>query len=435
MDRHRALTLAEGARGELLALLEALIAAPSPYGSSAQEAQGRLGQYLELNGFAVEVTDDSAEAQRAHPEFSPPPPAAEAPVNLVATPPEPAGLTLFAHVDTEAVTDGWSSPPCEATWRNGRVHGLGAADDKGGLAAAAVAAALLQRHGGRAPLLASVHGKGGGARGTLPVLARILSRMPAPARMPEAGDCLYVHPPENGAGLAILKNASRGVLDVALRVTGWSGPPREIGTRESAPFEEGGNALEACLRLVETLRQGELADCELNLGRVVAGEAAGLTPVRCDAGLRVLFRGERTTADVLAAIHRAAEDHARPAAGAGEAFRFEITAPGIRANPAETLWKSGFAVQLQTAVAEITGQEPVAYAEHLASDIRFPIRIGGVSSVGVGSLAGNFYGPDEWVDLDDLVRLVAVLVFFGARWTESGPQSRRVATRKRRRNG
>ena len=222
---------------------------------------------------------------------------------------------------------------------------------------------------------------------------------------------------------------------MAFRVTGWSGRPREIGTRESAPFEEGGSALEACLRLVETLRRGELADCEINLGRVVAGEAAGLTPVRCDAGLRVLFRGDRTTADVLAAIHRAAEDHARPAAGSGDGFRFEIEAPGIRANPAETRWKSGFAVQLQTAVAEITGQEPVAYAEHLASDIRFPIRIGGVSSVGVGSLAGNFYGPDEWVDLDDLVRLVAVLVLFGARWTESGPQSRRVATRKRRRNG
>ena len=413
MDADRALTLAEGARGELLALLEALIAAPSPYGTSAREAQGRLGQYLELNGFAVEVTEDSAAAQRAHPEFSPPPPAAEAPVNLVATPPEPAGLTLFAHVDTEAVTDGWSSPPCEATWRNGRVHGLGAADDKGGLAAAAVAAALLQRHGGRAPLLASVHGKGGGARGTLPVLARILARMPAPARMPDAGDCLYVHPPENGAGLAILKNASRGVLDVALRVTGWSAPPREIGTRESAPFEEGGNALDACLRLVETLRRGELADCELNLGRVVAGEAAGLTPVRCDAGLRVLFRGERTTAGVLAAIHRAAEDHAPPAAGSGEAFRFEITAPGIRANPARICRGDPFSRRVQEAVAAVTGRRPTEYADHLASDIRFPIRLWGAASVGVGSFAGNFYGPDEWVDLDDLVRLVAVLVLFG----------------------
>ena len=410
MDADRALTLAEGARGELLALLEALIAAPSPYGSSAKEAQGRLGEYLERNNFAVETTEDSAAAQRDHPEFSPPPPAAEAPVNLVATPPGPAGLTLFAHVDTEAVVDGWTSPPCEATLRNGRVHGLGSADDKGGLAAAAVAAALLRRHGGHAPLLVSVHGKGGGARGTLPVLAR----------MPEAGDCLYVHPPENGAGLSVLKNASRGVVDLALRVTGWSGRPREIGTPESAPYEEGGSALDACWQVVDALRQGELSDCELNLGRVVAGEAAGLTPVRCDAGLRVLFRGDRTAADVLAAVHRAAEDHTRSSAGSDEAFRFEVTAPGIRANPAETPWQSGFAVQLQTAVAEITGQEPVAYAEHLASDIRFPIRLGGVFSVGVGSVAGNFYGPDEWVDLDDLVRLVAVLVLLGWRWMECG---------------
>ena len=409
MDRDRALTLAEGARGELLALIEALIAAPSPYGSSAKEAQGRLGEYLERNGFDVETTEDSAEAQRDHPEFSPPPPPAEAPVNLVAAPPDPAGLTLFAHVDTEAVVDGWTSPPCEAILRNGRVYGLGTADDKGGLAAAAVAAALLRRHGGQAPLLVSVHGKGGGARGTLPVLAR----------MPEAGDCLYVHPPENGAGLAILKNASRGVLDVALRVTGWSGRPREIGTPESAPFEEGGNALDACLRLVETLRQGELADCELNLGRVVAGEAAGLTPVRCDAGLRVLFRGDRTAADVLAAVHRAAEDHTRGSASSREAFRFEITAPGIRANPARTSWDDPFSRRVQKAVAAVTGRRPIEYADHLASDIRFPIRLWGAASAGVGSLAGNFYGPDEWVDLDDLVRLVAVLVLFGSRWTET----------------
>ena len=145
---------------------------------------------------------------------------------------------------------------------------LGAADDKGGLAAAAVAAALLARHSGRAPRVVSVHGKGGGARGTLPVFARM-----------EAGDSIYVHPPENGAGLGVLKSASRGVVDVHLRVTGWSGRPREIGTPESAPFAEGGDALAACLRWVERLRRGELSDCEINLGRVVAGQGR-----RADAG-------------------------------------------------------------------------------------------------------------------------------------------------------
>ena len=402
MDSRRALELAEGSRTELLALLEALIEAPSPYGSSAREAQARLGAYLERNRFAVETTEESWEPLRDHPEFSPPPAAGEAPVNLVAEPPESSGLTLFAHVDTEAASDGWSAPPGEATVRDGRVYGLGAADDKGGLAAAAVAATLLARHSGQAPRVVSIHGKGGGARGTLPVFSRI-----------DAGDSIYVHPPENGAGLGVLKSASRGVLDVTLRVTGWSGTPREIGTPESAPFAEGGDALDACLRLVERLRREELSDCELNLGRVAAGEAAGRTPVRCEAEVRVLFRGTRTVDAALGAFRHVADDLGGPKPGG--AFRFEISAPGLRANPAETAWDDSLAIQLRSAVADITGHEPVPYADHLASDIRFPIRLRGVSSVGVGSRGGNFYGPDEWVDLDDLVRLVAVLVLFGAR--------------------
>ena len=395
MDPRRALELAEGARGELLALLQDLIAAPSPHGASGRETQERLGGYLQRNGFAVETTEDSWEPLRDHPEFSPPPPEIEPPVNLVATPPGAPRLTFFAHVDTEAPSAGWSSPPGEATVRGGRVHGLGAADDKGGLAAAAVAAALLARDSGTAPRVASVHGKNGGARGTLPVLSRI-----------EAGDSIYVHPPENGAGLGVLKSASRGVVDVHLRVTGWSGRPREIGTPESAAFAEGGHALDACLRWVERLRRGELADFEVNLGRVVAGQAAGLTPVRCEAEMRVLFRGTRTVDGVLDAFRRAA---------VRDGFRYEVEPAGIRANPARTPWDGPFSRNLRAAVTEITAREPVEYADHLASDIRFPIRLWGAASLGVGSVGGNFYGPDEWVDLDDLVRLVAVLVRCGAR--------------------
>ena len=417
MDPGRALELAEGSRTELLRLLEALIEAPSPYGSSGREAQGRLGEYLERSGFAVETTEDSWEPLRDHPEFSPPPGEREPPVNLVAAPPGGAGLTFFAHVDTETPSAGWSAPPTRATARDGRVCGLGAADDKGGLAAAAVAAALLARNARQPARVVSVHGKGGGARGTLPVFARM-----------EAGDSIYVHPPENGAGLGVLKTASRGVVDVHLRVTGWSGRPREIGTPESAPFAEAGDALAACLRLVERLRRDELSDCEINLGRVVAGEAAGLTPVRCDAEVRVLFRGKRTVDSVLAAFHRAAEDHAGSGPGSGRSFGFEVTAPGLRANPAATAWNDDLALDLRAAVAGITGHEPAPYADHLASDIRFPIRLRGAASLGIGSLGGNFYGPDEWVDLDDLVRLVAVLVLLGAYFSgRSRPRPTRSA--------
>ena len=409
MDEGRARSLAEDARGELFALLEALIAAPSPYGASAAAAQHCLGDYLRQNGFAVETCEVSREPLRGHPEFSPPPPAREPAVNLVAEPPEPAGLTFFAHVDTEAAADGWTSPPLAAAVRGGRVHGLGAADYKGGLAAAALAAALLRRIGSRAPRVLSVHGKGGGARGTLPVLAAL-----------EPTDSIYVHPPENGAGLRALKSASRGVLDVNVRVTGWSGRPREIGTPESAPYAEGGDALAEGLRLVEGLRRGELSDCVLNLGRVVAGEAAGLIPTRCEAEVRILFRGRWTTDGVLDAFRRAAAASANTPPDSRRGFQFEVTAPGLAANPADTAWDEDLAVELRRAVARVTGSEPAPYADHLASDIRFPIRLWGMPSLGVGSLGGNFYGPDEWVDLDDLVRLVAVLVLCGARRSANG---------------
>ena len=412
MDQKSAVALAESCRSEMLTLLHELIATPSPYGSSAKEAQTCVGDYLEHNGFDVQLTEDPPDASRHHPEFSaPPPPSTETPVNLIARArnARPSGLTLFAHVDTEAVIGGWSSPPYEAVFREGRVHGLGAADDKGGLAAVAVAAAALLRSLRKAPLVASVHGKGGGARGTLPVFGRL----------EEAGDSLYVHPPENGGGLDVLKNASRGVLDVTLEVAGWHGRPREIGTPESAPFEEGGNALEACLAVVDALRGGELSDCEINLGRIVAGEKVGLTPAHCHAELRVLFAETKTVDGVLESVRRAAENYAGSRSRSEETFRFEVTAPGLSANSASTAWSDRFSVELRAAVAEVTGRKPLEYIGHLASDIRFPIRLRGASSIGIGSLAGNFFGADEWVDLDDLVRLVAVILLFVSRWQSS----------------
>ena len=45
------------------------------------------------------------------------------------------------------------------------------------------------------------------------------------------------------------------------------------------------------------------------------------------------------------------------------------------------------------------------------------IRLLGVPAYGIGSIGGNFYGPNEWVDVDDLVRLVAVLIQTMSGWS------------------
>lgn len=39
-----------------------------------------------------------------------------------------------------------------------------------------------------------------------------------------------------------------------------------------------------------------------------------------------------------------------------------------------------------------------------------------IPAIGIGSRGRNFYGPDECVDVGDLVRLVAVLMFTTLKW-------------------
>ena len=403
MDADRALHLAEAARGELLGLLEALIAAPSPVGDPAEEAQAVLARWLERRGFEVRRSRDDPARLEGHPEFSPLPPAGRSPaVNLRAEPGSvaPAGLLFFAHVDTEPAGAGWTRPPHRLTRRGHRLHGLGAADDKGGLVAAAMAAVLGVRHLGRAPTVLSVHGKVGGARGTLPAFL-------APSN-PVAG-AIYVHPPETGDGLEVLKTASRGVVDLDLRVIGWRGPTREIGNPESSRVEDSGDALEAVLAAIESVRRSD-DDLDVRIGRLDAGEAPGLVPIEARVGVRVLFDGDRTVAGVADAFRKAAGECAAARPGAAGRFRFEVTSAGPAANPAATAWDDPLTRHLRRGVAAVTGVEPRPYAEHLMSDIRFPIRVAGVPSVGIGCRAGGFCGPDEWVDEDDLVRLVALLL-------------------------
>ena len=68
------------------------------------------------------------------------------------------------------------------------------------------------------------------------------------------------------------------------------------------------------------------------------------------------------------------------------------------------------------AVREITGVSLEPYTNSLASDTRFPSRMHDIPAVGIGSKGGNFYAADEWVDIDDLVQLVAVIILFVAKW-------------------
>jgi acetylornithine deacetylase/succinyl-diaminopimelate desuccinylase-like protein len=357
----------------------------------------------------VEYTVDDPARHATDPQYTSPPPG-ELPVNLIAIPPgeRASRLGLFAHIDTEPAHPGWRSPPMRATAHNGRLYALGAADDKSGVAAAAVAAAVMRDARQRAPVIMSVHGKGGGARGTLPVFTR----------MQNLAGALYVHPAETGLGLSQIKHVSRGVLDLTLMVTGWHGPLREIGTLESASFAEGGDAFRAALVMIDRLRAGPFAGCDVNVGHIVAGERPGVVPLTCQIDVRVLFDGARTAADLVGAADAAIEECERELASPAGRFSVGSTMVVFRANPGVTAWNAPLSRVTREAVIRVTGRPPAPYTAHVASDLRFPLLVAGCPAVGLGPVAGGFYGADEWVDIDDLRRLVQVLVTAVQAWND-----------------
>lgn len=408
LDGPAALRLAREKRDELVALLSQLIAVSSPLGESAEPAQRAVAAYLDARGYRSDLVTDDPTVYTSHPDYMAPATPYPAPaVNLVArAAARPSRVGLFAHIDTERAGAGWTTPPLEARVRDGRLYGLGAADDKGGVAAMAVAATILQAQGRPAPVVMSLHGKGGGSRGSLPTFARLK----------DFSQVLYVHPAETGRGFADIKHIVRGVLDMRLTVTGWRGTARELGSPDSASFSEGGDALQAALAIIDDWRGGTLKGCEVNVGELSAGDRVGSVPASARARVRVLFDDARSFGEILAAARRDAE---RVAAARGRGDRritVTLERDGLGANHAAVPWDSPACQALRTSIADVTGTAPASYPTHFAGDIRYPIRLAGVPSFGMGSLAGGFYGADEWVDIDDLVRLAAVVMLCADRW-------------------
>jgi acetylornithine deacetylase/succinyl-diaminopimelate desuccinylase-like protein len=211
-----ALAMAEGRRAELVDLLSRLIRIRSLSGESGDVAQGVVMDYLSSLPYDVEESRDRPSNYADHAEYMPPNPPGDGPFTNVVARPQQGGsrYALFAHIDTHLIEDGWMTDPYDPVIRGGRLYGLGAGDDKGGMAAMLVAAAALADKPGLAPVVISSHGKGGGSRGSLPVFQK----------MRDAGESidalLYVHPAETGKGLSDIKHAVRGVLDFRLTVAG-----------------------------------------------------------------------------------------------------------------------------------------------------------------------------------------------------------------------
>jgi acetylornithine deacetylase len=399
-------------RDELVDLLESLVAVRSHSGESAAAAQDLVMRFLEPLPYRIERSEDVPSRLSEHPEFMPPNPPGDGPfINVVAQPNEGTGAPfgIFAHIDTEAVYDGWQTDPYKLTDVDGRLHGLGTADDKGGIAAMLVAASILAEQGLPLPTIMSLHGKGGGSRGSLPVFERF-------ARRGVGFDAvLYSHPAETGRGLVDVKNVVQGSLDLTLEVRGWRGEPLEMGGPESAPYDTGGDAVRAAWGAIEHLRATAFAGQLVNAGEFAGGDRVGAVPETARARLRLLFEGDATWRELLAGAQHELEGFLGSLPGE-PGYSGTLSQSGLATNPGAVDWDSPHSRHLRDAIRDVTGTAPNPYRNHYAGDIRYPIRLLGAPAFGIGSLGGDFYGPNEWVDGDDLVRLAAVIVETVRRW-------------------
>lgn len=411
----RALSLAESRRDELLDLLQQLIRIRSLSGESAEAAQAVVKDYLSELPYRIEETADRPSRYVDHVEFMPPNPPSDGPfINVVGLPADGSRAhAMFSHIDTHLLVDGWETDPFTPVIRDGRMYGLGTGDAKGGVAAMLVAAAALAEAGEPLPVVMSLHGKGGGSRGSLPTFER-LKQANSPLKA-----VLYVHPAETGRGLDDVKNEVQGVVDLALEVKGWRAPPMEIGSVDSSSWEEGGNAADVMMQALRRLRDITYEDVKLNVGILDGGDRAGSVAADAKVVFRLKFGGDHSWRGLLEA---GGEELGRiqaslPAAASGERFELSLEPVGYRTNPGIADWESPESRVLRDAIAGVTGRPPDAYPNHYAGDIRYPIRLLGVPAYGIGSLGGGFYGPNEWIDIDDLVRLTAVCIQSLSGWS------------------
>ena len=403
----KALKLAEKYRSELLDLLQKLIAVPSIGGESAANAQEVVKNYLKRLPYRIEASADRPSLYEGHPEYMTPNPPGDGPfVNVVGWPRQqsPSTFAMFSHIDTHTVEEGWSSDPLIPRLVGNKLYGLGTADDKAGVAAMLVAAAALAGKGSPLPVVMSLHGKGGGARGSLPVFDR-LSKADH-----QIGAVVYVHPAETGKGLVDIKNAVQGIADLQLQITGWRGEALEIGSIDSAEWDKGGSAVDRSLELLDHLKKTVFKDVLVNIGIIRGGDRIGSVADEVTVTFRLKFSDQHTWKALVAEANRTIDEFIAARSTPSHAYKAELTSVGYMTNPGAADWEAPESKLLRAAIADVTGIVPTAYPNHYAGDIRYPIRLLDVPAYGIGSVGGNFYLPNEWVDVDDLVRLVAVLI-------------------------
>ncbi|HEV7261237.1 MAG TPA: succinyl-diaminopimelate desuccinylase [Bosea sp. (in: a-proteobacteria)] len=305
-------------------------------------------------------------------------------------------FAIAGHTDVVPVGDAaaWTRDPFGGTVENGILHGRGACDMKGGLAAMAAAALRFRRENPEAPgsiaFLVTGDEEGPAVNGTVKLLEW------AHARGQRFDHCLLGEPTNPSSMSDMIKIGRRGSLTGRLTVNGKQG---HVGYPHLAE-----NPIRGMVRLLAALDATPLdAGTEhfdpsnLEVTTLDVGNpATNVVPAQAKAVFNIRFNDVWTPATLAAEIERRLHE------AAGNAVRYEISFEPT--NSVAFLTQPGpFVAMVADAVEAETGKRPALSTTGGTSDARFIKNYCPVVEYGV--VGQTMHQVDEQVAVADLLAL------------------------------
>lgn len=306
-------------------------------------------------------------------------------------------LMFAGHTDVVPAGDesAWSVPPFSGTIANGRIIGRGACDMKGGVAAFVAAVAAYLKDKGPPPgslsFLITCDEEGPAINGTPKVLQW----------MKEQGEsfdhCILGEPSGRLEAGDRIKIGARGSFSARLVVTGKQG--------HVAYPEKANNPVPHLMRILQALYQpldkgnaffpcSNLEVTDLSIGN----EADNVIPRSAVAKFNIRFCDDWTNAalekEIRSRIEKAAE---------GVEWQLAVRQANTEAFRSDA---GDFLKLVGDAIENTTGKRPAFHAAGGTSDARFIIHYGPV--VEIGPAGTSLHEVDEYVEIDDLNRAVAI---------------------------
>jgi len=311
--------------------------------------------------------------------------------NLLATRGSDGGahFAFAGHLDVVPPGAGWTSDPFEPTVRGELLHGRGAVDMKGSIAAFAAAAARIPDHAGRLTLIITGDEEGPATFGTVALIERMRSR----GLMPER--CLVGEPTSSRRLGDTIKIGRRGSVNIWIEVAGTQG---HVAYPHLADNPIG--PLIRILSEVEKIVLDEGTDwfqpSNIEITTIdVDNPATNVIPAKAVARLSIRFNDRHNSTDLIErirAVASAVSVRATVTARAyGEAF---LTPPGA------------LSTLVADAVRDVTGIEPDLSTTGGTSDARYLSKI--CPTVEFGLCNASMHKLDEAVALPDLTALVEI---------------------------